>query len=187
MPKSYCIPLTEICRPMQDWGVYWQAIGILATMVFGVVGLIKIWQELRSINEKKIKEIEDSEKSALLRRTEFFLMQHRRLFDDPILFGVLCHIDGDGKELAKQEWTDKKRKFLVFVEEIALLVRSNQIDKEVACYMFGHYALCAKYGANFAEGLDPSREHWELFFEFCDEVEKYQTQNDGKAPQKMSL
>ena len=70
--------------------------------------------------------------SAKLKRTEFFLDQHRRLFDDAALYSVLCLIDADKAELAKEEMWHAKRKFLTFIEEIALLVCSEQINRDVA-------------------------------------------------------
>lgn len=183
----YCIPTTEICRTMPEWAVYWQAIGVAATIVFGLIGFYKIIRELRRINEQRDKDVQDNLTSARLKRTEFFLSQHRRLFDDEDLYEVLCFIDSDNQHLADQNMWDKKRKLLVFFEEIALLVRSKQIDSDVALYMFGYYALCARNGSNFSCGIDQSREHWSLFYEFCDQAEIFLGEHKNGPPNTMSL
>lgn len=171
--QSYCVPTTDYCRTMAEWAVYWQAIGVIAALIFGVIGLYKIYHELRRLNEQREKEQHDKETSAKLKRTEFFLDQHRRLFDDEVLYSVLCLIDADKGKLAEEDMWDAKRKFLTFIEEIALLVCSEQINKDVALNMFGYYARCARYGQNFSIGIKPSREHWSLFYWFTDEAEKF--------------
>src|ERR1700756_3544082 len=63
------------------------------------------------------------------------------------LFAVLSILDGDPISLATTPgMADKKRKFLTFLEEIALLVRADQIEAEVAYYMFGYYTVTALTG-----------------------------------------
>ncbi|WP_083300943.1 hypothetical protein [Jeongeupia sp. USM3] len=182
LPEQYCTPVLRVCRTMQEWAVYWQAVGVVAAIVFGSFGLYKIYHELRRLNEQREKDASDKETAARLKRTEFFLSQHRRLFDDKDLFEVLCLIDGDNARLANKKMWDKKRKLLVFFEEIALLVRSNQIEKNVAFYMFGYYSLCARYGSNFSRGINPSREHWALFYEFSDGAQIFLNENvDGPS------
>lgn len=168
---------------MSEWAVYWQAFTAFLTALFGIVGLYKIYQELRRLNEQRSKDAADKETAARLKRTEFFLNQHRRLFDNPELYSVLCLIDDDSEKLLPQEMWDKKRKFLTFIEEIALLVDSQQIDRNVACYMFGYYARCAKEGKNFAIGIDLSKEYWGLFYRFCTYAEEYASENMDGPPQ----
>lgn len=172
---------------MQEWSVYWQAIGVCAAIIFGAFGLYKIYHELVRLNEQRKKEADDKETSAFLKRTEFFLSQHRRLFDDKDLYEVLCLIDADAPQLANEEMWDKKRKLLVFFEEIALLVRSGQIREDVSYYMFGYYASCVRKGENFAVGIDPSREHWALFYEFADHAAAFIAENTNGPPAKMTL
>lgn len=172
-PSLFCIPLTESCKLMSEWGVYWQAAVAVATIAVGFGGLYKIAQELKRLNEQRKKELEDKESSAQLKRIEFFLGQHRRLFDDKDLYEVLSHIDEDEPALCDPPMWDKKRKLLTFFEEIALLVRAKQISPNVAYYMFGYYATRARDGVNFKVGIDPSPAHWGLFYWFAQEADKY--------------
>lgn len=186
-PAQYCTPFFDVCRTMQEWAVYWQALGVVATVTFGVVGLYKIYHELRRLNEQREKDISDKETAARLKRTEFFLSQHRRLFDDKDLYEVLCLIDADQPRLADEDMWDKKRKLLVFFEEIALLIRSSQIDKNVALYMFGYYSLCARNGPNFKHGINPSEEHWALFYEFSDSAKIFLNDHPNGPPKAMAM
>lgn len=187
MPILYCFPFTANCRPMADWVAMSQIIGVVAALVFGFVGAWKILVELRRIAELREKENEDRQIASRLKRTEFFLDQHRRLFDDEVLYEVLCLIDADDDKLRDQEMWDKKRKLLTFFEEIALLVRSEQIRGEVAFYMFGYYARCARDGKNFCVGIDLAAEHWGLFFWFAKQAEDYAKNNESGPPSNLAL
>lgn len=187
IPSKYCLMFTEICMPMSEWAVWWQAFGIIITTLFGSVGLYKIYQELVRLKEQRDKDISDKNTTAKLKRTEFFLAQHRRIFDDKDLFEILCLIDADDPLLADKSLWDKKRKFMAFLEEIALLVKSEQIDKNVAYYMFGYYSLCVRNGNNFCVGIDLSREYWALFYDFTDSASIYLDENRDGPPKSMSL
>lgn len=184
--QVFCIPSTDYCRTMAEWAVYWQALGVMAALVFGAIGLYKIYHELKRLNEQRAKDQHDKETGAKLKRTEFFLAQHRRLFDDEALYSVLCLIDADKAELAHVTMWNAKRKFLTFIEEIALLVRSEQIKKDVALNMFGYYASRARSGKNFSIGINPSRQHWSLFYWFADEADQFSKDNPN-GPTDLSL
>lgn len=158
---------------MSEWGTFWTASGVIVAIVAGLFGAWKILQELRNLREQ-------SEQESSLKRTEFFLAQHRRLFDDKELYEVLCYLDGDDEWLLNLEMWDKKRKFLTFIEEIALLINSHKIDPDVAYYMFGHYARSANKGDNFNTGIDTSDCHWWLFKKFCRDSEEYAKRTYGK-------
>lgn len=173
---------------MPEWGVYWQAITAIFTVIVGAVGLYKIYHELQRLFQQRQKDIDDKVTAANLKRTEFFLNQHRRLFDNPELYSVLCLIDGDEIALANEQgMADKKRKFLTFFEEIALLVRSDQIERNVAYYMFGYYSIRALSGKNFAEGIDTSKQYWGLLYEFAEQSKAYLDQNVDGPPRSLKL
>lgn len=192
--RLFCFPLTDNCKLMTEWAVYWQSISTVATVVFGLFATYKIFNELKRLNEQREneftqreKEIEDRENSERLKRTEFFLNQHRRLFDNPELYEILCLIDDDNTALVKPEMADKKRKFMTFFEEIALLVRSNQLNKTVAFYMFGYYSSCFIDKPNFSEGIDTSAAHWGLLYEFAKEAKEYLDLHRNGPPSEMTL
>ena len=166
------IPYIERCMQMSEWAVFWQAVGVILLLGGAAFGGIKFFGELKRLRQQR-------ENEASLKRTEFFLAQHRRLFDDEDLAAVLKHLDGDDAILAENCFWDRKRKFLTFIEEIEFLVVSEKLNSETAYYMFGHYALCAKDGTNFNVGIDLSQIHWKVFYNFCGKSETYQSKNPG--------
>jgi hypothetical protein len=174
----YCaalsIPFVEECMTMSEWGTFWTALGVVLAITLAIGGGAKLIFELQRLRKQ-------SEEDASLKRTEFFLAQHRRLFDDPDLYEVLCYLDGDDEWLLNLEMWDKKRKFLTFIEEIALLVNSKKLEADVAHYMFGHYALCALNGKRFNVGIDTKEAHWWVFRDFCDSAKIF----SEKTPRKM--
>jgi hypothetical protein len=175
-PSLFCVPSTNFCFLASEWGSLAQVLTSILTLVVGIVGLYKVYQELRRLREQRAKEVADRETAASLKRTEFFLTQHRRLFDDADLSKVLSMVDADSDELIEEDMWNKKRKFLTFFEEIALLIDSGQIGSEASYYMFGHYAQCAREGRNFRVGLDMSPAHWNLFFKFAEASARYRTE-----------
>lgn len=171
------IPLYEFmpqCMSAANWQAFWQGVSTISIIVGGALTLFKIMHELSVANSIRKQE-------ANLKQTEFFLNQHRRLFDDPDLSKVISHLDGDEEALTSTEMWEKKRKFLVFIEEIQLLINSKNMNKEVAYYMFGYYACCAKNGENFKIGIDTSIEHWMKFHEFCEGAEIFINELKKKA------
>jgi hypothetical protein len=172
---------------MSEWLVFWQIFGIICAAAVGIIGAWKVFHELERIREQRRKEQSDTATAAKLKRTEFFLSQHRRLFDDSKLYSVLCYLDSDDWHLAEKEMWDSNRKFLTFIEEIALLVRAGQIDADVAQYMFGYYACCAREGINFNVGINSREAYWRLFNEFCDQHEKFQERMEGDKSYLPSL
>lgn len=158
---------------MADWGVYWQAASVVCAIIVAVFGVIKIVKELKKFSD-------DREMASTLKRTEFFLSQHRRLFDNDKLYEVLSFIDGDEEQLSSVEMADKKRMFLTFLEEIALLVKSGQIKPEVAYYMFGYYANCVVGKPNFGKNINSDREHWAILYDFAEKAKEFMEKKDFK-------
>jgi hypothetical protein len=176
-----CFDALNTCYRLSEWLIISQIFAILLTSVIGVIGVIKIRTELLRIKDQREKEAAAIELAAKLKRTEFFLSQHRRLFDDPKLFEVLCLLDSDDWKLAEKSMWDNNRKFLTFIEEIELLVGAGQINSDVAQYMFGYYACCARNGTNFNAGINSRESYWRLFNRFCDSHEEFQQRIEGDA------
>ncbi|MGL6607533.1 hypothetical protein [Aeromonas hydrophila] len=184
----YCLyNTTDYCYSLSEWGVIWQSVGVFASIAIGLVGFYKIYLELKELNRQRAKQLKDDEDTAKLTRTEFFLRQHRRLFDDFELSQVMNLIDSDDIRLRNEKLWDSKRKLLVFFEEVALLVYSGQLNKEVAFYMFGYYVRCAVHGENFAIGIEPSREHWGLLYRFVDDLEEHLLLHSEDPPKNLNL
>lgn len=177
---EYCIFYSSTCLPVSDWSDVVVAVAAAIAIPGALVTAYRTLQEMQRGHEQKDREHQ-------LKRTEFTLAQHRRLFDDPELSSILRLIDGDGKELAGQDMWDAKRKFLTFFEEIALLVNSGDIDKRVAFYMFGYYARIALEGKNFKVGIDPDRRYWGLLYSFVEEYMAYFESAEAATPEELRL
>jgi len=163
---QYCMPYSSWCFAITEW----KDIATIIAAIVAVPGaLIAAWKTFQEIKKGRIQR----EKEQQLKRTEFTLAQHRRLFDDSTLYSVLCLIDSDDLKLKNQDMWDAKRKFLTFFEEIELLVGSGDSNKNVAYYMFGYYAKCALDGNNFKEGINLKPEYWGLFFKFVADANEY--------------
>lgn len=165
---EYCptFLFTDLCYPAEYWSFFWSAIQAVLVCITALIGIPKIYFEIKSLKEAR--EAENEQK-----RTEFFLDQHRRLFDDNQLYAILKMIDGDDPQLANTENWDDKRKYITFMEEIELLIRAKKINPAVAYYMFGYYAIKARDGENFCTGIELSKTYWGLFFSFCENSESY--------------
>lgn len=175
------IPFLESCMTMAEWSATWQSVGIGITLCIAIGTLLKYIQD-KTVAQKQ--ELE----SRKLERIKFFLDQSRRLFDDPDLRSVLKHIDGDDPELADPSHWDNNRKFLVFIEEIELLIRSRMLDDDACQYMFGYYANRALEGDNFKSGIDFKEEHWKLFTEFARRYDNFLAKPDlGASFEKLTL
>ena len=158
---------------MSDWK---DAATIAGTLV-GVPGVLfaayKTWREVQRSHEQRQSELEQREREHQLKRAEFTLAQHRRLFDDPALSSVMRILDEDEAGLMDVAMWEPKRKFLTFFEELILLINSGYVAKETALYMFGYYATRAHRGENFRVGIDYRPEYWNLFMAFAEEAEQY--------------
>ena len=185
---TYCLlNYTSVCYSISDWN----SIAVIFATYTAVPGILfaayKTWREFKKNRQEHEAENQQRDREHLLKRIEFTLAQHRRLFDDPVLYNVLSLIDSDDSKLSEFTMWDPKRKLLTFFEEIALLVNSKQINDEVAYYMFGYYAKCARDGANFQVGIDLEEKYWGLFFNFSENAENYLNSLEVKNIQNLKL
>ena len=88
---------------------------------------------------------------------------------------------------AEKDVTDAKRKFLTFIEEIALLVNSELLKPDVAYYMFGYYAVKAHRGSNFHFDVNYSPAYWGLFMSFAERAERYLASPGATSAPELSL
>jgi hypothetical protein len=174
----YCLPFSDICRSMVDWKDLALSLGAMAGVPAAIFAAYKTFQELK---KNRIHREEDLK----LKRAEFTLAQHRRLFD-ATLHSVLALLDSDDPGLANPDMWDSKRKFLTFFEELCLLINSELVSKDVALYMFGYYALAAYEGPNFRIGIDWDECYWGLFFAFAKDAKIFLEDFEKKQNQKLS-
>ena len=98
-------------------------------------------------------------------RTQQFVQMRRRLTEDASFRNICELLDTDDiklREISLQE----KRNFGGFMEEMALMVNSGVVSKEVAHYMFGYYAILCDRSVNFWANIDRNSLYWTLFDDF---------------------
>jgi hypothetical protein len=183
----YCLTASSYCLSLADWKDLASIVGTVIAVPGILFAAYKTWREVQRFNEQRHSELEQRAREHQLKRLEFTLSQHRRLFDDPVLASVLRVLDGDNPALRNTEMWDSKRKFLTFFEEIVLLVNSGYIAKDVALYMFGYYADCAHKGENFRYGINYVPEYWNLFSGFAEEAAKYLASPQAKDASGLRL
>ena len=197
--------LESVPMTLTDWKELASIVGTLVAVPGVLFAAYKTWREVQRINEQRDQEerkraweaeqsriqrqaeLEQRQKEHQLRRTEFTLAQHRRLFDDADLRMVLRYIDGDQSQLAEKEIIQAKRKFLTFFEELVLLRNSGYVSQPVALYMFGYYAYAAHNGPNFRVGIGYHREHWGLFMSFAEEAAEFLAKKEPPDSHKLAL
>lgn len=101
-----------------------------------------------------------------LRRAEQFVTMRRRFLETLLFQEILRLLATDDPKLMEIPIQDR-RNFGGFLEEVALMVNSRLISREVAHYMFGHYVLLAERSVHFWDGLDRQGTYWQLFHRFA--------------------
>ncbi len=102
-------------------------------------------------------------------RTQQFVQMRRRLTEDSS-FRTICEmLDTDDPRL-RDIPLQQKRNFGGFMEEVALLVNSGVLTKEVAHYMFGYYAILCDRSVNFWHNIDRTSIYWNIFDDFVDQM-----------------
>jgi len=133
-----------------------------------------------------IKGIIEYTKQGSQKRAEHFYIMRKKLKENDVFKNMCALLEKDNEELLDVKFADK-RDFLGFFEEIALMMNSKIIRKEVAHYMFGYYAIrCWKYGDDFWKSNECDNEfkkrdpYWILFREFAQEMERVEDDMDKK-------
>lgn len=108
------------------------------------------------------------------RRVEHFVDMRRRFLETPQFQEILRLLSSDDPSLRTLPVQDR-RNFGGFLEEVALMVNSGLISREIAHYMFGPYVLLTADSQNFWNGLDRQGTYWQLFHRFADEMRQEAT------------
>lgn len=106
-------------------------------------------------------------------RASNFVDMRRRFLESGLFRDILNGLATGDPGVASIPIQDR-RNFLAFFEEVALMVRSKLIRREVAYYMFGYYALLADRSDALWTGLDRRDRYWRLFRELADDIEAFE-------------
>lgn len=104
-------------------------------------------------------------------RAQHFVQMRRRFLETPQYREILDLLATDSRALTEIS-VQEKRNFVGFLEEVALMVNSGLIRRDVAHYMFGYYVLLCHKSQNFWSGLDRTSQYWTVFRSFASEMEQ---------------
>lgn len=105
-------------------------------------------------------------RSTVLRRIEYFTNLKDRFLKDAAFATLTELLETDDPKLRTIPARDKWR-YLSFFEEVAVLLRARLIRDELACYMFGYYALlCDRSRSFWCDSFPKNEFYWLLFFDF---------------------
>ncbi len=128
---------------------------IVITGVVGLVTFYKGYKEYKLSNTQK--------------RVELFERYRSNLRDNESYAKILNLIEADDDELLTLPLVEKYQ-YLGFFEEIALLVNSKLVKKEIAHYMFGYLAIACWNSEDFWSNLNRDAIYWRVFRQFVDEM-----------------
>ncbi|HMS54949.1 MAG TPA: hypothetical protein PKA27_06075 [Fimbriimonadaceae bacterium] len=110
-------------------------------------------------------------------RIQAFIEMRRRFLETPRFREMLELLASDDERL-REVGVQDKRNFLGFLEEIALMVSSGLLKREVAGYMFGHYVNLSRKSKNLWIGLEPNSLYWTVFHRFAEDMERFEREAD---------
>jgi len=111
------------------------------------------------------------------KRCDLFLAIHARFKDNAKFDEICCLLEEGDPHLADVSYADKNA-FLSFFEEVALIVNSRLLKREVAHYMFGYYAIRCWESDDFWTGVNRQGLYWSLFRSFVEQMKAF----DRTAP-----
>lgn len=123
----------------------------VSIIVGGLIAFITLWTGM----------IQYGRQSHALRANQFIEMR-RRFLENPGFRELLTLIAQGNEEVANKPSQDR-RNLVGFLEEVALLMNSGLIKKDVVHYMFGQAAIAIDTCEPFWNGLDKESEYWTVF------------------------
>ena len=126
----------------------------LAAVVGAVIALITL-----------VKAVIEYAHQGAQKRAEYFLEMRKRLKENTSFREICALLETDDPNLQAVPFKEK-RDLLGFFEEVALMVNSGLIRREVAHYMFGYYAIRCWESDHFWSDVNRGSTYWELFKDF---------------------
>ena len=137
----------------------------IAGVVVAVVTFIKVVIEYRAQGTQK--------------RVERFLEMRKRFKENAQFKEILSLIEHDDPKLADVPFKEK-RDLLGFFEEVAIMLNSGLIRKEIVHYMFGYYAILCWQSDLFWKDVNRDSPYWALFKSFVLNMEKVESSEEFK-------
>ncbi|MCC7093749.1 MAG: hypothetical protein IT277_06100 [Ignavibacteriaceae bacterium] len=114
------------------------------------------------------------------KRAELFDKFKTTLKTEPRIVNINSQLENDSATLTEIPLIDRYY-FLGYYEQIAIAVNSGLIDKDVAHYMFGYFALHCWDSTNFWNGINRQSYYWSVFKKFVDTMQELENRNLNKS------
>jgi hypothetical protein len=112
-------------------------------------------------------------RNGTLRRADDFIMLRRRLKENETFRRICGLLDRDDPALAGESF-ENKRDLVGLFEEVALMLNSGLMRKQVAHYMFGFYAIQCYESRHFWANMNLASPYWSLFRDFAEKMKHEQ-------------
>jgi hypothetical protein len=133
----------------------WRNIAIIIGTFVALVTLMKgIYEYTRQLAQK---------------RSEQYAEMRKRFRESEVISKLIGMLETNDSNLAEVSWSEKVE-LLGFYEDIALMVNSGIIKRNVAFYMFGYYALRCWESEYFWYDVNRDSPYWSLFRNFVNEM-----------------
>jgi hypothetical protein len=106
----------------------------------------------------------------------------RRKLTEKATFKNLCDLLAENDPKLKDIPIGERHDFLGFFEEVALIVNSGFMRKEVAFYMFGYYVIQCSKSNYFWDKINRDSIYWSLFNDFAEQM---QNEEDSFEPDRI--
>jgi hypothetical protein len=118
------------------------------------------------------------------KRAEWYIRLGEKFVENGRFDGLFEMLIRDDPALASVPF-HKKQELLGFYEDIALLVNTGLLRREIAHYMFAYYAILCWKSINFWANVNRESAYWSLFKHFVEEmmrIEKTVANNTDGVP-----
>ncbi|NUN10092.1 MAG: hypothetical protein HUU54_13045 [Ignavibacteriaceae bacterium] len=145
---------------------------LLTIIVGSVAGLVALGTFIKAIFEYRLQ--------GRQKRAELFDKFRTTLKTEPKILNISSLLEDDHETLRAIPIIDRYY-FLGYYEQIAIAINSGLIDKDVAHYMFGYFALRCWNSKNFWDGINKNSYYWSVFKKFVDTMQKLENRNINKS------
>lgn len=101
------------------------------------------------------------------------------IFDEDSIKKIVELLETDDQKMDRLPLIDRYY-FLGFYEQIYLALNSKLINKEVAYYMFGKFALACWNNNSFWSGIDKNSYDWYIFRLFIEKMKRFESKRSQK-------
>ncbi|WP_375467795.1 hypothetical protein [uncultured Nostoc sp.] len=116
-----------------------------------------------------IKGVYEYTRQLAQKRSEQYAEIRKRFRESKVISKLISMLETNDSYLAEVSWSEKVE-LLGFYEDIALMVNSGIIKRNVAFYMFGYYAIRCWESNYFWADVNRNSPYWSLFRNFVNEM-----------------